>query len=256
MITELWPERRTRALSGAMLELALRPPEDRPPRIVAAFVASLDGRIALDSGQGLAVPKAAANPRDWRLFQELAAQADVVLVAGRLVRECAEGRAQAPPPPDAQGFPDLIAWRRSQGLAPMPEVWVLTSGRRPLPAEVLAAWAETRPVRVLAPVRMQLPERVAWTRLDDFRALAPLMRAQGAGLALFAAGGVLFRRILAEGLIDELFLTQRLVVLAGRPYATLAEGEALASPAGFALAGLWYDEGVRPAQLILRLRRA
>ena len=64
--------------------------------VYANFVVSLDGRIAIPppSGIGLMVPKATANGRDWRLYQELAAQADIILSSGRYLREWAEGRAQ------------------------------------------------------------------------------------------------------------------------------------------------------------------
>ena len=198
------------------------------------------------------VPPATANARDWRLFQEIAAQADVVLVASRLARECAQGCAQAPPPVDAAAFPDLIAWRKAKGLAPQPEVWVLASGRQPLPAPTLAVWAETRRVRVLAPVR---PEGAPdWLPLADMRELRGLLAEAGMRLACFAAGGRLFRRLLAADACDALFLTLRLRVLAGARFATLAEGAALMPPADFRLAGLWRDTGME--QLFLHLERA
>jgi len=40
------------------------------------------------------VPDSVANPRDWRLFQELAAQADVLVMSARHLRELAAGAAQ------------------------------------------------------------------------------------------------------------------------------------------------------------------
>jgi len=40
------------------------------------------------------VPRAIANERDWRLFQELSAQADIFLTSGRYLREWAKGQAQ------------------------------------------------------------------------------------------------------------------------------------------------------------------
>ena len=56
--------------------------------VYANFIASVDGRIAIQhpSGEGLTVPKSTANERDWRLFQELAAQADIIISSGRYAR--------------------------------------------------------------------------------------------------------------------------------------------------------------------------
>ena len=51
------------------------------PFVYTNYVTSIDGRIAIPrpEGQGMMVPKETANDRDWRLFQELAVQADVII---------------------------------------------------------------------------------------------------------------------------------------------------------------------------------
>jgi hypothetical protein len=64
------------------------------PCVYSNYVMSLDGRIALGCPHP-GVPKAITSDADWRLYQELAAQADVLLTSGRYLREWAEGRAQA-----------------------------------------------------------------------------------------------------------------------------------------------------------------
>ena len=66
------------------------------PFVYSNFVTSLDGRIAVPgpTGSGLIVPKQIANPRDWRLFQELAVQADLIISSGRYLRDYAEGHAE------------------------------------------------------------------------------------------------------------------------------------------------------------------
>ena len=66
------------------------------PYVYSNYVVSLDGRIAIehpDTGH-YGPPKAITNARDWRLFQELAAQADVIVVSGRYLRELKAGTAQ------------------------------------------------------------------------------------------------------------------------------------------------------------------
>ncbi len=61
------------------------------------------------------VPKDTSNPRDWRLYQELAAQADLFLSTGRYLRDWAEGNAQEILQMDNPKFADLREWRIARG---------------------------------------------------------------------------------------------------------------------------------------------
>ena len=100
------------------------------PFVYTNFIASLDGRIALECPRtGTAVvPDEIANARDWRLFEELAAQADVLLTTGRYVRQLARGDAQATLPlSEEAAYQDLRDWRQAQGLAAQPAVVVLSA---------------------------------------------------------------------------------------------------------------------------------
>ena len=109
--------------------------------VYANFVASLDGRIAIPhpTRSGLMVPKAVANERDWRLYQELAAQADLIISSGRYLRDWADGRAQEILQVDDPAFADLKAWRTANGLSPQPDIAVISGSLRfPIP-EVLTA---------------------------------------------------------------------------------------------------------------------
>lgn len=115
--------------------------KDGSALVYTNYISSLDGRIATDnpvSGER-GVPEHITNPRDWRLYQELAARADVLLVSARYLRELAQGKAQADVPvSDDPAFADLLAWRQQQGLAPQPAVVVL-SGSLDLPLGQLRA---------------------------------------------------------------------------------------------------------------------
>ena len=75
------------------------------------------------TGSGLIVPKQIANPRDWRLFQELAVQADVIISSGRYLRDYAEGHAQEILRTDDNDplFAGLRQWRIERDLPPQPE---------------------------------------------------------------------------------------------------------------------------------------
>ena len=58
------------------------------------------------------VPKNIVNDRDWRLYQELAAQADLIISSGRYLRDWADDRAQEILQVDNPEFADLKTWRQ------------------------------------------------------------------------------------------------------------------------------------------------
>ena len=104
--------------------------------VYANFVTSIDGRIAIPhpSGQGLMVPKDVANDRDWRMFQELAAQADLIISSGRYLRDWADGRAQEILQVDDPRYADLREWRQNRGLPPQPDIAIISGSLRfPIP---------------------------------------------------------------------------------------------------------------------------
>ena len=72
------------------------------------------------------VPKDTANERDWRLFQELAAQADLIISSGRYLRDWADGRAQEILQTDDPRFADLRQWRQDRGLSPQPDIAIIS----------------------------------------------------------------------------------------------------------------------------------
>jgi riboflavin biosynthesis pyrimidine reductase len=96
------------------------------PFVYSGFIASIDGRIGLEGTVG--APQSRSNDRDWRLFQELMVQADVVLVSGRYVRDVARGSAKSiiPSPAEAK-HDDLVRYRLERGLSPRPVVAVITT---------------------------------------------------------------------------------------------------------------------------------
>lgn len=243
----------TRPLTGLYLAHALRSraPAGRP-YVYANFVASLDGRIAEeDPARGRhRPPPAITNPRDWRLYLELAAQTDAVLTSGRRLRELVGGGrgtlrcvAQA-----AEG--DLGEWRRAQRLAPHPLCLVLST-RLDFDAAALASIPGGE-LAILAGSQADAgqAQRLARAGLDVRRAAAPRVRgadivqyARERGLrTLYAIGGpdVLYT-LLAARLLDRLYLTTAHVALAGEAYDTLLRGRALSPPRRFRLSELYLD---------------
>jgi riboflavin biosynthesis pyrimidine reductase len=206
--------------------------------VYANFVASIDGRIAVPGpyGEGLQVPEAIANERDWRLFQELVAQADVVISSGRYLREWAAGRAQEILRVDDPRFADLRAWRQVRGLPPQPDIAivsrslafpipeVLTAGGRrvvfftaadPDPARV--AEIETRAGKVFVAGDKGVNGGIMVERLTDL----------GYGTVYSAAGPRVLHLLLAGRVLDQLYLTHANRLLGGDPVATILEGPLL-----------------------------
>jgi hypothetical protein len=118
-IVELYPNAGSRhRLQGLYMDQIAEPDGDLP-FIYSNFISSLDGRIAVPGPDRNShqVPPAIANHRDWRLFQELAAQADLLITSARYFRQSADQEAQAELPVGTSAeFDDLRAWRIQQGL--------------------------------------------------------------------------------------------------------------------------------------------
>ncbi len=269
----LYPESANRALRGLYLDARWREaavPGASGCFVYANFVASLDGRIAVarDPGGPLGVPESIANPRDWRLYLELAAQADVLLVSGRYVRELAVGTAQAGFALGDDAPPDLLAFRAHLGLPPRPALAVL-SASLDLPAAPLAAACAQRRVLVVTGADADGARRraleadgcevlVVGQRKVEAERLLPALAARGLRYAYAIAGPEVLRTLVAAGCLDRLYLTTVLRLLGGDRIATLMAGDPLLPAAEFALREAWLDqgEGVAPSQLLQVFDRA
>jgi riboflavin biosynthesis pyrimidine reductase len=248
-----------RPLRGLYLDDALFPSassEGSRPFVYSSFVASVDGRIALPDPktQTHVVPKATANPRDWRLFQELAARADVLVTTGRYIRDLAQGTAQDELPVSAKPeFADLIEWRRARGLAPQPAVAIVSASLNlPIPPGVLksarplylvtgagadpghAAALEAKGIRVL---------RAGDEMRVQGRRLVAALRGEGFDNIDMIAGPELLNTLIADDVLDSLFLTQVARLLGGLQFDTLIKGDRLDPPRGLRLRALHYDGG-------------
>ena len=130
-VIELYPRSGTlRALNGTYLshELQTRGTPGRP-FVYANFVSSLDGRIAVveaDTGESYVLEDLTSG-HDWRLFQELQAQADCMVTHGGYLRALAKGKFQ-----DilqvgvAKQALDIGAWRSAHGLSRQPSIAIVS----------------------------------------------------------------------------------------------------------------------------------
>ncbi|ABA58591.1 RibD family protein [Nitrosococcus oceani] len=234
------------------------------PFVYSNFITSLEGRISLEHPQKktFVVPKAIANPRDWRLFQELAAQADVLLTSGRYIRQLAQNIAQDILPISEQpAYADLIQWRQSQGLAPQPAIVIVSDSLNiPIPETLLNA---NRPLYVAT------GSEANWLRAQELKAKGIQVIMAGTGLLVegqkliaalgqegfttiySVAGPGVLKTLLAAQRLDRLYLTHALRILGGEPFDILVEGEQLDPPADFKLHSLYYDavEEEKPGQI-------
>jgi riboflavin biosynthesis pyrimidine reductase len=239
------------------------------PYIYSNFVQSLDGRISqLDPRTGRTrPPPAVTHPRDWRLYLELAAQADAVLTSGRRLRQlgadddvplhCVHETAEG----------DLARWRRERGLPPHPACMVLTASLD-LPLDALRRRAHSRIVVVTcarpeahairaveaagAEVVTVPGERV--TGVDVCRAA----RERGFSTLYSIGGPQVLHTLAAAGLLDRLYVSFALRLIGGKGFDTLLSGDALAPPCSFALHELYLDPPAsdRPSYLYASLDRS
>ena len=261
-------------LQGLYLSERFRPAgQPSEPFVYTNFIASLDGRISLPEPRTTkrAVPPAIANVRDWRLFQELAACADALVVSGPYVRDLPNGASGERFPVSAKPeYADLLEWRRMRGLQPQPAAVIVTASLELPPLDALAesgrsvyvatggaadprriARVESEGVRVL---RVGDGTRVAGGRLIE--ALAQ----EGLWNIAMISGGEVLHALIVDDVLDRLYLTLACRMLGGLAFDTLLTGPVLEPAARFKLKALHYDadaaDGSNVEQLFVILDRS
>ena len=217
------------------------------------FVVSLDGRISVSGSADeppSGVPRSLASAPDWRLFQELVAQADAVVVSGRYVREVAEGRAQPLIQLQRPDMDDLVTWRSDRGLTPAPDVVVVSSSLdfepqaayrvSPRVTAVTGATAPGGPRRALVDAGISVLDAGSGPSVEG-GLLAVLLAGLGYANVYVAAGPVVLHMLVTAGVLDQLFVTHVGRLLGGHNYSGLIEGDLLEPPFGLELEALYLD---------------
>lgn len=232
------------------------PPGGSRSFVYANFIASLDGRISLPNPSfgRLEVPTAVANPRDFRLFQELAAGADVLVTSGRYVRALPRGVSTRsfPLSPNPE-YADLHRRRRSRGLAPQPAVAIVTASLELPSLDGLAA--SGRPIYV-ATGRAASPQKAARVESEGARVLragegerveggklVEALEREGHRNIAMIGGGEILRALLVDDALDRLYLTLACRILGGTVFDTLLTGPVLAPAPRLEVNALHYDAG-------------
>lgn len=224
------------------------------PFVYSNFVTSLDGRIGIEA-EGRAthtVPGAIANPRDWRLYQELAGQAEILITSGRFFRQSSVGEAQDMLPVGSQAeFDDIRAWRSQHGLEPQPDI-VILSGSLAIPLAALEPYrtrrilvatgeqADQERIRVLEENGIEVLITGSGTRVEGHRLVERLGSMGYRSLYAIAGPGV-FYTLIRAGVVDRLYLTVACQLLGGNIIDTLTSGELLSPAQGMHLVELHHD---------------
>ncbi|MDO8485490.1 MAG: dihydrofolate reductase family protein [Candidatus Limnocylindrales bacterium] len=200
---------------GGDLTIPLR--DDRPT-VIANFVETIDGAVALDpDGRTGGGAVSGFSSTDRFVMGLLRAMADVVLVGAGTVRASAgTGWTPARAHPQAAGlYRDL---RRRLGLAPEPATLIVTASGDLDPTHAAFRNADV-PVVLAGPAgtaeRLRaagFPDDARIESLGDGDEVAPealidLARRMGARVVLSEGGPHVIAGLAAAGLLDELFLT-------------------------------------------------
>ncbi|MEA2246710.1 MAG: hypothetical protein QOH46_1239 [Solirubrobacteraceae bacterium] len=181
-LERVWPER-AEVTADDLVGEAGRPPAARP-WVTGVMVTSLDGRATLGG-----TSRALGGPADLAMLLALRRRADALIVGPGTVR--AEGYGPLPCPAVLVSRSFDLPWEAGLFSAPGQRVLVYTLAERGRPD--VAADVEAVPIVELADVLADL-------------------RGRGVERLLCEGGPTLNRALLAEGLLDELFLTLAPVV--------------------------------------------
>jgi riboflavin biosynthesis pyrimidine reductase len=254
-VLQLYPQPSVeKNLKGLYLSHQVRQcsPKNGKTFVYANFISSVDGRIAVPhpTRVGLKVPKNTANERDWRLFQELAAQADIIISSGRYLRDWAEGRAQEILQVDDPRFADLRDWRKSQGLPAQPDIAIVSGSLQfPIPDVLKASGrkvivfttANPDPVRV-AEIESKLGQVIiAGSNLVDGALLVENLTSLGYQTVYSSAGPKILHLLLSGGVLNRLYLTQANRLLGGDSFASILTGPLLEPAVDLKIHTLYLD---------------
>ena len=217
----LFPEPGETTAPDALADLRARDraPAERP-LVIVDMVSSIDGRATVEGRS-----KFLGSDADTEMLVELRTIADAVLVGPATVKAESYG--------DLAARPERRERRRAAGLAERPlAVLISRSGNIPWGAGLFAAPGQ--PVLIYAGADTRPPGEVAADvtvrRLESPTPAAALedLRAQhGVRVLLCEGGPSLLHSLLAEDLVDELFLTLVPVVVGDDSQPRIASGGSL-----------------------------
>ena len=223
------------------------------PFVYANFLSSLDGRIALEDAEGVAyLPESLTTPGDFRLFQELQAQADCLITHGGYLRSLHAGRlGNILQVGQREDNADLAQWRVGQGLKPQPDI-VIASASLDFPMPVSPR--DHGQTCYIATGRQADPAKVEhWRGLGHEVVFAgegrrveggPLVRAlseRGLRCLYLIAGPDMLDTMVRDGQLGRLFQTITHQLMGGLAFRTVSPGPEFGPVGHLKLRSLYYD---------------
>ena len=250
-LTRLFPEPLSRAdWPGLYLAHRLHQRGQDRPFVYGSFVSSLDGRIALiDEQNNAATPKALTTASDWRLLQELHAQADCIITHGGYLRALAGGRLGNLLQVQAV---DLQAWRAQQGLSPQPAIIVVSASLDfPLPDSIqvhqqslyIATTAASNASKVKAWCERGYEVLIAGERCVEGLPLVEFLSGQGYRSIYLLAGPKILEAMLRDAVLSRLYLTLSHRLIGGPRFHSLIAGKELGEEGVLQLCELYLEAG-------------
>ena len=222
------------------------------PFVYGNFVASLDGRIALQDDDGQShVPKALTTAEDWSLFRELHAQADCYITHGGYLRALAAGRLddilQVGVRTDDT---HLLEWRKNNGLTKQPGIVAASASLDfPLPPSII----EHDQKLIIATGEQADRDRIkAWRargceillagkgRLVEAAPLVQALAKRGFRCIYLLAGPQMLESMLMDAQLVRMYLTLNHRLLGGDAFHTLLAGRKLGDAGLLTLRSLYY----------------
>ncbi len=223
------------------------------PFVYANFLASLDGRIALEDAEGVAyLPKSLTTPDDFRLFLELEAQADCLVTHGGYLRSLAAGRlGNILQIGLREEGVDLARWRVAHGLKSQPDIVVASASLDfPLPD----SFREHGQACYIATGQKADPAKADYWRGRGCEVIfagqahrvegTPLVKALGErGLRsiYLVAGPEMLDTMIRDGKLGRLFQTITHQLMGGLGFRTVSPGPEFGRVGHLKLRSLYYD---------------
>jgi riboflavin biosynthesis pyrimidine reductase len=225
------------------------------PLVYANFLASLDGRIALEdvSQSTTYIPKHLTTASDFRLFMELHAQADCLITHGGYMRALSEGRLG-----NILQIRDekLVEWRRTQGLKDQPAVIIASASLNFPMHKSLHEHAQTV---FIATGKNADPDRIRYWQDLNYPLLitgndqrvhgGPLifeLRRLGYKSIYLIAGPDMLDTMIREKQLSRLYLTMTHQLIGGKDFRTLLTGGPLGPEGNLILQSMYYEPGSPP----------
>jgi len=209
--------------------------EDRP-RVLVNMISTLDGRITIDGRAG-----PIGGDGDRALFQALRTVVDCVLVGTGTLRVERYGRIVR--------SEERRARRAALGLEPDALALLVTrTGQLDWGAPLFDA-PEQRVIVVTHPQAVEFPrvaaqvERIEIEAPTPAAALRELHRRHGTRIVLCEGGPTLNRGLLADGVLDELYLSLGPLLVGGEEGLRILAGDELPQPVQARLATVLHHEG-------------